>query len=68
MDKELMIFLVSVFVFIVLTLSAYYFLERYACSTKWEESGFQSRFGIVSGCLVKQKDGRWIPSENYREF
>lgn len=38
------------------------------CSSKWENSGMQSKWGPIQGCIIKLPDGRWIPSQNYREF
>ncbi len=39
-----------------------------ACDAKWETSGFKTSYGPIKGCLIQLPDGRWIPSENYREL
>jgi len=39
----------------------------YECSAKWEKSGMATDWGPIQGCLIK-RDGKWIPSENYREI
>ncbi len=42
------------------------FVSSWVCNATWNESGYASKYGIVSGCRV-QKDGRWIPEERFRE-
>lgn len=39
-----------------------------SCRSKWEASNMQSRWSIMTGCVIQQKDGTWIPAENYREM
>lgn len=41
--------------------------EMAACHGKWEKSGFESSYGPIQGCIVNV-NGRWLPSENYREM
>lgn len=37
------------------------------CHAKTKDIGYQSQWGLMSGCLVK-KDGDWIPLENFRSI
>jgi hypothetical protein len=38
------------------------------CYSKWEQSGFQIQYGLMSGCLIKSSEkSNWIPADNYRE-
>jgi hypothetical protein len=48
--------------------SSYVVIGTISCSAKWESSGFTTSFGPIKGCLIQLDDGRWIPSENYREL
>jgi hypothetical protein len=45
-----------------------FFFESIGCNSRWSKSGFDSSYGPIQGCLVKMKDGRWIPEGRYREF
>jgi hypothetical protein len=42
-------------------------IAEVSCTRRWEASGFQTRWGVMSGCLVKTGD-RWIPDDALREF
>lgn len=39
----------------------------FSCSNKWGDSGFEHRYGVLSGCQIKPNQ-RWIPAEAYREM
>lgn len=41
--------------------------EVATCHGKWRDSGMDSRFGFPEGCMVRLRDGRWIPQAAYRE-
>lgn len=41
--------------------------DSYQCSAQWENSGFSSKWGVMSGCQIN-KDGHWIPATAYREI
>jgi len=41
-------------------------LSAASCHAKFEGSGLQSDWGIISGCRVNAPGQGWIPSENYR--
>lgn len=43
-------------------------LSDASCSAMWEGSGVESKYTVLSGCLIKLNDGAWIPAENYREL
>lgn len=36
------------------------------CAMRWTGSGFDTRYGILSGCQINAK-GRWVPERVYRE-
>lgn len=52
--------------FIVAALCAGYALESVSCHAKWGKSGMPVAYGLVSGCMVQQADGGWIPADSYR--
>ena len=52
----------------VLMLTLVLVVSAISCSTKWEDSGFASRWKVFGGCQIKTKDGKWIPDKNYREM
>ena len=35
------------------------------CNAKTKDMGFNSRFGILSGCQIEVNPGQWIPLESY---
>ena len=37
----------------------------YSCRTHWKDSGFDYRYKIGVGCMLKVEKG-WIPSESFR--
>lgn len=52
-------FLISVF-------AACYAFESWSCGARWSDSGFESRYGMATGCKINV-EGRWIPEDRYRE-
>lgn len=44
-----------------------FFAFRAGCYAKWEDSGYESRYALFSGCRIK-KDGKWVPSSSVRLF
>jgi hypothetical protein len=36
--------------------------------TRWEDSGFNSKFIPFKGCLVEVAPNKWMPAENVREI
>jgi hypothetical protein len=67
MSDELAPILLLLALFAIITGGAM-FLDYVGCHNRWEDSGFKVRYGIIAGCMIQQKDGRWIPAENYREL
>jgi hypothetical protein len=39
-----------------------------SCKNAWRDSGYECKYDIIGGCLIKNKDGRWIPAKNYRDL
>lgn len=66
MSDKIVEFVVYMIVAVVL-LGMAWGLASYRCSSKWSQSGMATSWGPIQGCLI-QRDGRWIPSENYREL
>jgi hypothetical protein len=36
------------------------------CRLHWHDSGLRSEWGFVSGCMVRLRDGRWVPASVVR--
>lgn len=62
---------IFVFLFSVITAALFagiiWLVGTYTCSAKWNNSGMNSSWGPVQGCLI-QHNGRWIPADNFREM
>lgn len=43
-------------------------LETYKCKIKANIQEMESSFGILQGCMVKQKDGKWIEYKHLRQI
>ena len=37
------------------------------CTQRWRNSGHQSQWGVMTGCLV-EVDGKWLPEDAVRRF
>ena len=37
------------------------------CEMHWKRSGMAYEYGLIQGCMIKRKDGTWIPEKSYRE-
>ena len=61
--KLIVALVIGLFVFMVL--AAIYAIDAYKCHTRWEDSGYQSRYGLASGCQILV-EARWIPEKVYR--
>jgi hypothetical protein len=60
--------LIMLFILFAAMLGGAAYLDYVGCSNRWRDSGFPVRYELIAGCMIKQKDGRWIPAENYREL
>ena len=65
MSDIIVIIFGSIIVFCISILIAYP-IEYSSCKSKWKD--YETSYGWLEGCLVKNKEGKFIPSENYREF
>lgn len=59
--------------FITLTLAAGFIgiamlLDRASCYARWEGSGRNHEWGVMSGCRVSDKNGHLIPAANIRDM
>lgn len=60
------IIIVLVVVFIGVIFKAIdYTSSRYACHVQWVESGIDYKYTLRGGCLLN-RNGGWIPAENFR--
>jgi hypothetical protein len=41
--------------------------DRISCHSRWSASGYETKFGVMSGCIVQVK-GRWIPENAVRDI
>jgi hypothetical protein len=55
-------------VVLILGLLGLLWLAPVQCHSQWDNSGMEVSWGIVKGCMVKTKDGKWIPADNYRNI
>lgn len=37
------------------------------CTNRWEETGYKSKYGITSGCMVQRTNGTWVPEKMLRD-
>lgn len=40
-------------------------INAQTCESRWENSGYESEFGVFSGCRIVLEDGRFIPQERF---
>jgi hypothetical protein len=52
--------------FIVLVLSGMNAVFAVSCEAQWEGT-FPTKYSFFGGCKIQLPDGKWIPSDNYRE-
>ncbi len=43
-------------------------LDSASCESRWKGSGMQTSWGPLQGCLVKRKDGTWVPDKMMRDI
>jgi hypothetical protein len=60
--------LVLLFLLAVVIFGGAAYIDYVGCHNRWRDSGFPVRYELIAGCMIRQKDGRWIPAENYREL
>lgn len=53
-------------IFIIALLGGSLIFKSYKCHSKAEMQGLECSWGILQGCMVKQKDGTWIDYERLR--
>lgn len=50
---------------IIIVIGVYVF-DSMSCKARWRQSGMQTSWGPVQGCLVKVGE-RWVPDDRVRE-
>ena len=43
------------------------YLSEISCKSKWEMSGFNSKYKFLTGCLIEISENKWIPADSYRK-
>jgi hypothetical protein len=66
--KELIVFLLVAALVVGILLYGAWHVSGYSCVSMWADSGMEVRFGFPEGCQIKNQQGFWIPSRNYREI
>lgn len=59
-----MFFTVMIFVALI---SGSLALDSASCTSKWEDSGFATRWGPIKGCVIQVPSGKWLPENVVRE-
>lgn len=65
-NKGLTLLDLLIIITIILVLFGPYIFGYYRCEQQCQS--FTHKWGILSGCMIQGKDGKWIPLENYRNF
>lgn len=60
-------FIVSIFT-LVIALVIYLAFAPLSCSSRWNESGFVTKWGPIAGCRISKDGERFIPEDRYREI
>lgn len=63
-NSEILLYFITSCAVIFLLLA----LRAFGCTSRWADSGLQSKWGPIQGCLVKMPDGRWIPDDRVRDI
>ena len=63
--KEVIVFIVTVFVCLVLLAGLCFLFGNIACNIKTQYMDVPHKYGIFSECMVQQ-EGLWIPIENWQ--
>lgn len=45
-----------------------YLVKSTTCESRWENSDRKYEYGLLSGCLVADKNGNLIPEKNIRDI
>lgn len=53
---------------LLVVLGVSYVIGDLKCSARWRDSGYEHRYGLVSGCQVKRPNGTWAPAASMREL
>ena len=59
------VIVVMISTFTIMVVSAYY-VSKAKCNAEWKDSGYTYEYGMLSGCLIKTKEGFWLPANTVR--
>ncbi len=62
-DAEIVVIIIA----IVALLFISWVVRVVGCDNRWEESGYKSKYGITSGCMVQRTNGTWVPEKMLRD-
>lgn len=65
--KEILVVVLVAVAIIAAILGGLMWFKAEQCAAQWGSSGMAHSWGVVQGCMVKRKDGTWIPASAYRE-
>jgi len=68
MDKFEAVFGFVILFLVIALLGASVITPFYSCPAKWEASGLSAEFKVLSGCMVKRKDGTIVPEKAIRDI
>ena len=66
--KEGVIGFVAVVGAVCLMLLGAIWLADMGCEARWKDSGMNSYYTLISGCLVQRTDGTWVPATAIRDI
>ena len=52
---------------IAVALVAYLVFDNQRCKYQWYRSGLERSWSPITGCMVRDTDGHWMPATNYKE-
>ena len=38
----------------------------FSCGMRWQSTGYESRYTMMAGCLIKQSNDKWLPEDKVR--
>ena len=66
--KEVVIGSVAVVAVFSLMMLGASWLADMGCEARWKDSGMNSYYTLISGCLVQRTDGTWVPATAIRDI
>lgn len=64
--REFAILMLSVFIMVVIIWKGIVWVSSLECKAKAEKQGLVYEFGLLQGCMVREKGGKWIDYDRLR--